>query len=422
VFAGAIGACLGTIATIRPVDAVIMSAVVGGFQLWVMRRDPKRIGELFVQGVAGAIAIAPMLYANAMTTGDPMRFGYDVMWGAGHNIGFHEDPYGQVHTLGRAARYALTYVSKLNVSFVAWPVPVLAVLVLALASMRRVTRWDALLLVWFFAQVAVYASYSLVGELLGPRFLYTVLPTLVILLARMPFLIADRFGDRWGRAAAAFTIACVVIAWCIPVGSSQNAATLARLTRGVRRNMRVDIAAAVREANVRRAIVFLREPLSSRLLRRMWGVGVPRGLAARLLQSRDACSILSAVRAAETGAIATPRDKGSAIDAASVPFVSTSRQVRVVDRNVLISSPESVTPECFRELQDDQRLPSLLFGPALPLEPIDRDGRISGDVIYVADLGERNEILRTRFGDRPWYRLVSRNDGYGDFRAELVPY
>jgi hypothetical protein len=49
-------------------------------------------------------------------------------------------------------------------------------------------------------------------------------------------------------------------------------------------------------------------------------------------------------------------------------------------------------------------------------------GRINGDVVYVADLGDRNVVLRGRFKDRPWYRLAIRSMANGSLRAEVVPY
>ena len=31
------------------------------------------------------------------------------------------------------------------------------------------------------------------------------------------------------------------------------------------------------------------------------------------------------------------------------------------------------------------------------------DGRVGGNVVFARDLGERNQVLRDRFGDRSWY-------------------
>ena len=48
--------------------------------------------------------------------------------------------------------------------------------------------------------------------------------------------------------------------------------------------------------------------------------------------------------------------------------------------------------------------------------------RIDGDVIYVADLLDRNEVLRHRFGDRTWYSLAVTRDAAGRLGAKLMPY
>ncbi|MGH7621903.1 MAG: hypothetical protein ACREMU_06150 [Gemmatimonadaceae bacterium] len=56
------------------------------------------------------------------------------------------------------------------------------------------------------------------------------------------------------------------------------------------------------------------------------------------------------------------------------------------------------------------------------LEPIDGRGHIDGDVIYAADLGERNAVLRQRFGDRGWYRIATVPSGAGPPTATVVPY
>jgi 4-amino-4-deoxy-L-arabinose transferase-like glycosyltransferase len=408
-WAAGVGVSLGAMAAIRPVDAAVMAAVVGVFQLWMIGRNWSRLNELGVQAVAGAIAVAPMFYANAMTTGASLRFGYDVMWGSGHQIGFHADPYGDVHTIGRAFEYAITYVSELNMYVFAWPVPALVLLVIALLAMRTVTRWDAILFALFAAQVAVYSSYGLVGEMLGPRFLYTVLPVVIVLVARAPFLIAERLGPRTARAAAAGLVACILIAWTVP-SVSYNVLGLASQARNVRQSIRADVGSAVREANIGKALVFLREPNPNALLRRLWGLGVSRPEAARLVRSRETCSLLAAVAAAESDSSSSAELRRQAIDQAARPVDSPG------------PSSERVTALCTREREADARLPKASFGSGLLLEPIDRDGHISGDVIFVADLGDRNEILRRRFGDRPWYRVGVRPVAAGKYKTEVVPY
>src|SRR6185503_15851938 len=99
------------------------------------------------------------LAANWATTGHPLRFGYNVMWGSAHQIGFHVDPTGAVHTPERAIAYFASYVSDLNVYVEMWPVPCLAAAIATLLMLRRVTFWDAFLLAFFWLQVVAYALY-----------------------------------------------------------------------------------------------------------------------------------------------------------------------------------------------------------------------------------------------------------------------
>jgi hypothetical protein len=420
-FAAVIGIALGFTATIRPLDAIIVAAPIGVFQLWVIRRDWRRIRELAIQAVFGVIGTTPVLYANTATTGSPFRFGYEVMWGAGHQIGFRVDPYGNVHTVGRALEYGMRYLSELNMSLVAWPIPALLIVIVGLLAFRRATRWDVLLIALLVAQVCAYASYSLVGELLGPRFLYTALPTLVVILARAPFLVGERAGRTWQRATLVTMLACMVVSWSMP-WQLYSVLGLAKNTRNSRRVLKIDITSAVREANIHNAVVFLHEPLGQRLLRRLWGLGMSRSDAARLLEATDACSLVAGLRAAEADTTLPPSGKRAIVMRAAVPYQRSRDAVEGGTPRIRISSFGAISPTCREELQADRRIAYVPFGPALPLEPIGPDGRIDGDVIYAADLGDHNEVLRARFGDRTWHRLTAEQAPNGELRATITPY
>jgi hypothetical protein len=419
--AGAIGCLLGFMATIRPLDAVVVSLVIGIFQLWTIARSRERILDLVVQALVGLVAISPLLFANRATTGNPFRFGYEVQWGTNHNIGFHADPYGVPHTLERGLDFAMTYISELNFYFLAWPIPALAVVVVGLLAMRRVTRWDVLLLGFFFAQVAAYSAYWYDGEFLGPRFLYTALPALVVFVARTPFLLIDRFGVRARNAVIGAIASCLLVAWGVPT-LPYNVWGLARQARSARSTLKEDVGEAVERAGIHNALVFVREPFSSRLSRRMWGLGLSRWETAQLTASRNPCLLFLAVRAAEAR-----HDRGqTSLRPKALAFLADS--IANTDQRLAVISPNrpafvaSVMAPCQADLADDGRFGNAAFGPALLREPIDKDGRIDGDVIYVADLGERNQLLRTRFGDRVWYRLLTARTSNDGIQARVVAY
>ncbi|HVZ49888.1 MAG TPA: hypothetical protein VG916_13970 [Gemmatimonadaceae bacterium] len=419
-WAAAVGAAIGCAATLRPLDAVVLMGVIGAYQLVVMVRTRRSVAELAAQVVGGTLAVAPLFYANWRTNGSPLRFGYDVMWGAGHRVGFHTDPHGVAHTPGRAIEYALRYVSETNYAVMAWPFPALAVAFTGLAAMRRVTRWDALVFAFLGAQLGAYAVYWGLGEFLGPRFLFTAFPALVVLLARTPFLMGEREGPRVGRAAAAFLVLCTVVAWTAPPVLDAVRGSAAQV-RAARRAMRVDLQAAARAAHAHHALVFVREPFSARLLHRVWGVGVSRPEAVAAIETRDACSLLAAVADVENDSAHAIADPVAYLEGHAAPFVPGPQQVRTADPNVRITSAASVTPACRAEFDAYDWVPAF-FGTALPLEPIGPDGHLDGDVIWAMDLGIRDEVLRRRFGDRTWYRVTLATGPDGRPVASLQPY
>ena len=46
---------------------------------------------------------------------------------------------------------------------------------------------------------------------------------------------------------------------------------------------------------------------------------------------------------------------------------------------------------------------------------------MGGDVVYVLDLGAHNEVLRSRFGSRRWYRFGPRRSAT-DVLPTIIPY
>jgi hypothetical protein len=180
----AIGGATGAAFTIRPLDAVVVGGGIALFQLRRLVEAPRIWPSLAIQSAAAAVASLPALVANRLTTGSAFQFGYTVLWGPAHNIGFHADPQGGVHTLARGIEYGTLYLAGLNYYVFLWPLPALIPVLVTLVAAHRLTRWDALLLTLLLAQVAAYAGYWYWGQFLGPRFLFTAVPTVVVLVAR----------------------------------------------------------------------------------------------------------------------------------------------------------------------------------------------------------------------------------------------
>jgi hypothetical protein len=386
--ASGIGLVMAAMATIRPLDAVAVAIVIGGFELAPAFREPRRRFELAVQILSGAVGSLPLLIANRLTTGSALRFGYDVMWGTGHRVGFHTDPHGLAHTPAHALVFAMTYVSELNYYLMAWPVPTMLVIVAGLLLLRPASKWDILALGLFAGQLAAYSAYWGEGEFLGPRFLYTALPAIVILLVRSLAAIGTALPLRLRAGVAAAALFAVIGAWAIP--SAFGVWGFARQAHNARQTLRIDPSRLAHRLGLHDAVIFIREPLATRLTRRLWGLGLNHADAAQLVESRRPCDLLLAIRAAEE------KKDGSALG--------------------------SEGDLCGAEAVTDQRIGFTAFGPALPSEPIDSVGRVNGDVVFVADLDEHNDVLRDRFKGKTWYRLGAKRDGQGRSIPVIAPY
>jgi hypothetical protein len=400
--AALIGLALGIAATVRPLDAALVAIVVGAMQLTRLRGSAARRDSLMVQLCAGAIPVALLLGANAWTTGAPLRFGYDVLYGSAHQLGFHTDPYGGNHTPARALLYASKYLMQLDVALLQAPLPAVGLIVAGLLMLRRPTRWDAFLLALLGAQLVGYALYWHEGAFRGPRFLFTALPAIVILLARSPSLVADAATGTIRRAISLVLPVCMLVAWTA-YGLAISVPGQALVYRDRSAAGRIDPEAMAREAGLHHALVFVREGWESGWLRRMWALGIPRPDAMRLFETADPCGLREAIVAEEKTSAPT-----------------ATRLARLNDRLRRVDATADLSSSCMSDLTNDGDGVAS-YAPFLPANRIGADGRVSGDVIYVLDLRERNELLRERFGDRTWYRL-SPHRTRNDLRPTLAPY
>ncbi|MEP6990650.1 MAG: hypothetical protein ABJA80_06945 [bacterium] len=398
--AGLIGLAIGVAFTVRPLDALVVAAAVGALQLASLRGSAARVRSLAVQVVAGLVPVALLFVVNARTNGAPMRLGYEVLYGSAHQLGFHMDPYGTMHTPARALAVASKYLLQLNVLLFEWPLPAVAIIAAGLAAMRRPTRWDVFLLVLLFLQLAAYAAYWHDGSFRGPRFLFTALPAIVILAARASFLLAGVTRGVLRRVVLLTVPACVLVAWlAYPLGNSVGARV--RTYRAASPLSRVDPAAMAKAAGLRHALVFINEGVEARNLHYLWELGLSRGNAARLMVSASSCAVRLSIDA----------------EAARQPAREQGRLDRLVQGALAFDAhPREILPDaCVEDARRDSE-GSASFAPFFPANEIDETGHLGGNVVYALDLGAHDEVLRARFGDRTWYRF-----GMGTLTGDSVP-
>lgn len=394
----ALGLCVGAIALFRPLDALLVGVVVGGFQLLTRRHDVTR--WLPAEVVAGLLPIALLLLVNAKTTGAPLLFGYEALNGPAHGIGFHVDPNGQMHTPLRGVAIVSGYLMRLSRYLFEWPLPAMAFVVAGLV-LDRATRWAALLGALVAAFLVGYAAYWFDGFFAGPRFLFGALPAFVFFAMRGIQRLTET--ARWPllrRALVLLAPLCVAWSWAGPSFGSSARARVASY-REQRTKLKTDIGAQVGRAGLTHALVLVNDGWRGRLLSRLRVAGFSQFAADRMLATLDACALQTGLDA-HSGAW-TSADRDALVARARAYGPARPEQNLPADQVVALVPGTRPTPACLREFLADTAgvMPYPIF---LARQTVGDDGRIGGPVVFARDMGALNERLRERFGDRTWYR------------------
>ena len=399
-----IGAAIGIVALVRPLDAAVAAAVIGVFQLWRAAASSERWRSIAAEILAGAIPVALLLWVNARTTGSPLLFGYEALNGPEHAIGFHVDPNGAHHTPLRGIVLMSGYLMRLDRYLFEWPIPAMLFVVAGLLAIRRPTRWDVLLAALAAGILIGYGAYWFDGFFAGPRFLFTAVPAFVYFAVRAPGQLGSSATQLPAvrRALILVIPVCVAVAWIVPSNGSSAVARVASY-RNQRTKLKTDVDAQVRRAGLRNALVFVTESWRGRLEARLRVLGVSQFRAERILSTTDACALQTALDAEDTLVARDQDQRAARIIARARAFGTAQLQPGLqADQTIALVPGSRPTPPCLTEFFRDTS-GTISYPPFLARQHVDREGRVGGNVVFARDLGERNELLRARFGDRSWY-------------------
>ncbi len=391
-----LGLALGVAATIRPVDALAVGFPAGAWMLWRTVRRPGRWPELLISGIAIVAPVAALLWVNLHTTGHPLLFGYNLLWGDTQGLGFHAAPWGGVHTPVRGVELVNLYFLRLQTYLFESPLPSLVPAALALLLSKTFRPFDRYLLVSGSLLVGLYFAYWHDGFYLGPRFMYPLIPVLVLWTARLPGILRDRFGDTLSYRAAVYgyaVSAVVVVAVTGPIRGSQYSHGM--LT------MRWDADAAAVRAGVHDALVLVRESWGAQILALLWARDIGRSEAEWLYRNIDSCILYEQVLALEAAGL-------------SAEEASAGLQPLLVDSARVVESPHSpdyterylpgsfYSDRCRQRIQDD-RAGFTLYSPLINAE--------RNNNVFARDLHARDTLLFAAYPDRAVFLLKPDDTG-----------
>ncbi|MGE0554769.1 MAG: hypothetical protein AB7R55_15175 [Gemmatimonadales bacterium] len=377
-----VGLALGLAAATRPSDGLAWTAAVG---LWAAfgREVDLRRGIALLVGLA--IPATGVLAVNAATTGAPLTFAYELLWGSGVGLGFHPTPWGPPHTPLRGLELLNLYALRLNVYLFETPIPAMLPALLALGLARKLERGDALLLGSSALLLGVYFGYWHDGFYLGPRFVHGLLPALALWTARLPSVLRSRSGAGWAMAerVAVFggLVALLIAILGLPERTRQYATGL--------RSLRWDVDRAAATAGIEDAVVLVQESWGAQLLARLWALGVPKGESERIYRNVDACrleELVTGLERAGPGVDPLPPLVAAMADSARLEPTTLSP-----DRTERMLPGARYSSRCIGRLLEDQGGVTLLAPHLLSRRE---------DLVFARNLHERNASLVARYPGR----------------------
>ncbi|HVE77234.1 MAG TPA: hypothetical protein VNA89_00095 [Gemmatimonadaceae bacterium] len=387
----AAGVAFGAAAAIRPVDAFAFALPAGAWYLWRATRLPGRWRDAAAAAAGVALPAAAVLWFNAQTTGSPLLFGYAFQWGDLQALGFHGTPWGdEAHTPVRGLELLNLYALRLQSYLFDAALPGLLPAFAALALTRRLGAHDRYLIVASTLLAGLYFAYWFDGFYLGPRFMLPLVPVLVLWTARLPAVVAGRFGTGLalrGTVYAALAAAAIGAVALVPARAAQYRVGLA--------TTRWDADSAAAAAGVRGALVLVRESWGSQVLASLWSLGISRSAAEHVYRRVDTCLLDETQRRLAAAGV-----RGDAAHAALVPLMRDSALLRAspfsADTSERVLPGATYTRRCGERLRDDAS-GFTLFAPLLV--------RRGGGNLYARDLHERDTLLLARHPDRPVFLL-----------------
>jgi hypothetical protein len=392
------GMALGAAFLSRPLTAL---AVGAAFAFPALRSAGRRWPVVAVSGLLGFALVASLYFLfNAATTGDPLTPGYMELWGSRHGYGFHESPWGDIHTPLTGLRNELVDIGLLHGFLFEWPVPALLPLGLVLAAGWAMRGWDRRMLLAFFALPLAYFFYWHRDAFLGPRYLYEGLPFVMPLTARAILILHRRLRERRIRPLAnvpAAGLVTAVLLFAFAYSAFYSTPRRFQVYATGMASLKQDLVSEARNAGIEEGLVFVAVSWGNRLIARAREAGASATVVERVYRRSDHCELEETVRRAEAEGWGAER-----LDHDLEALMRDPDEIEVVNINqdptLRLLPGQRLTAACQAEVLYD-RDGYTNYSPHLAANQPDLRGRW----VFARDLGTRNDALRALYPGVPAY-------------------
>ena len=401
---GLCGANLGIAFLSRPLCAMTAGAVLGLCFLPHLLSTEHR-GKAVLSAVIGATGFGIfgiiLLFYNYSTTGDPFLPGYLKLWGEGHGLGFHETPFGKMHTPFQGLYNQLMDISKLSEYLFEWPIPSMLPVALALVLGLLSKKWDHRLLALMLAYPCVYFFYWHRDTFLGPRFLYISILSMVPLTVRALECLFDLVKDKAVRifpsqpALPIKRILIVALSSCILFEATIGFPFRFEIYNGGLNSLKKDLIGEARAKGIQSGLILVPVAWGSRIIAKLRALGVPAHTVEKTYRSSDHCELDRIAKEA--------RSKGmTAGDIEQELIALRGEKVEKYklngDPTLRLSPNRRLSAECWDEVNYD----ALGYGLFMPFLA-DNTPDLKGPFVVATDLRDLNKRLIERYPELPVY-------------------
>jgi hypothetical protein len=334
---------------------------------------------------------------NWITLGNPLLPGYIKLWGAGHELGFHQDPWGEFHTLQKGLVLQLYNLHLLNEYLFESCIPGLYIIAIPLICGIRLSRIDKQLLGLFSSLPIVYICYWHQDSFLGPRFIYEGLAFLIPLMATLIVRTYEKLQETAYNIGQAFRIGCywkTTILTACAIGLFNGIPTRLEIYASGMAAMKGDILRQAHSQGITDGIVLVATSWGDRIISTMRGLGVSASLSEQVYRKIDHCflwttlsdSIATKLPITELEKILTNKLKHP---------TKLTRPAWNKDVTLRIDPEHPLTERCINELEYDRRGDAgyTVYAPHL----LANNATWNGKLLFLRDLREQNKDILAKY-------------------------